>query len=299
MVFMPRAWRVAAVVAVAALLVVGCAEAGSPGREGAGGGTPLRVMTSFYPLQFAAERVAGDGADVQNLTSPGAEPHDLELTPRDVADLADADLVVYLSGFQPAVDTAVDEQAEERAYDVARSARLAPPGDPHFWLDPLRLADVADALAVRLARLAPADGAVFTRNAAALRADLVRLDGEFSTGLAHCASEHLVTSHSAFGYLAQRYGLMQRGITGLQPEEEPSPGDLAEITDFVAANGVSTVYSETLVSPAVAQTLAREAGVRTAVLDPLEGLDDTSAGHDYLEVMRANLATLRDGQSCR
>jgi zinc transport system substrate-binding protein len=250
-------------------------------------------------LQFVAERVAGDRVDVQNLTSPGAEPHDLELTPRDVADLADADLVVYLSGFQPAVDTAVDEQAEDRAYDVARSARLAPPSDPHFWLDPLRLADVADALAVRMARLAAADGPVFERNAATLRADLVALDGEFSTGLANCQSADLVTSHSAFGYLAQRYGLTQRGITGLTPEEEPSSGDLAKLTDFVATNGVTTVYSETLVSPAVAETLARETGVRTAVLDPLEGLDDSSAGRDYLEVMRANLATLRDGQSCR
>jgi zinc transport system substrate-binding protein len=234
---------------------------------------------------------------VRNLTKPGAEPHDLELTPHDVAELADADLVVYLSGFQPAVDTAVAGQAST-SYDVAGAADLAAK-DPHFWLDPVRLADVAGSLADRLAQLSPDDAASFRRNEGALRADLMALDSEYVTGLAHCASRDLVTSHAAFGYLAGRYGLTQRGITGLQPEDEPPPGALAEITDFVRTHGVRTVYSETLVSPAVAKTLARETGARSAVLDPLEGLDDSSTGADYLAVMRANLATLREGQSCR
>ena len=124
----------------------------------------------------------------------------------------------------------------------------------------------------------------------------MELDADYATGLASCASTDLVTSHAAFGYLAERYGLTQRGITGLRPEDEPSPGALAEIADFVTAHDVRTIYSETLVSPAVAKTLARETGVRTAVLDPIEGLDDASAGADYLAVMRTNLATLRDGQ---
>jgi len=316
MVFMPAVVRAAAGVVAAALLLLGCVQTSAPGRSaGAGGGDPLRVMTSFYPLEFAAHRVVGGGGDVQNLTTPGAEPHDLELTPRDVAELADADLVVYLSGFQPAVDTAVAEQVGDRAYDVARPARLdltyrpigeegdesekAGSTDPHFWLDPLRLADVADGLAVRLGRLAPADAAAFERNAAKLRRELTALDGEFSTGLADCDSSDLVTSHNAFGYLAERYGLTQRGITGLTPEDEPSPGALADVADFVAAHHVRTIYYETLASPAVAETLARETGAKTAVLDPLEGLDDASAGTDYLEVMRLNLVSLRDGQSCR
>jgi zinc transport system substrate-binding protein len=126
----------------------------------------------------------------------------------------------------------------------------------------------------------------------------MELDAAYATGLAHCASTDLVTSHAAFGYLAERYGLTQRGITGLRPEDEPSPGALAEIADFVRAHHVRTVYSETLVSPAVAKTLARETGVRTAVLDPIEGLDGASGGADYLAVMRTNLATLREGQVC-
>ena len=288
----PISVRVAVVVAVG-LTLAGCAQRGA----GASGST-VAVMTSFYPLQFVTERVAGPAATVRNLTKPGAEPHDLELGPRDVADLGDADLVVYLSGFQPAVDTAVDQQAESTSYDVAPAARLDAK-DPHFWLDPTRLADVGDAVADRLAEADPAGAADFRRNATTLRADLEALDAEMSEGLADCASADLVTSHTAFGYLAERYGLTQRGITGLMPEDEPSSSDLAAIADFVAANEVRTIYAETLVSPAIAETVARETGARTALLDPLEGLDESSQAGDYLAVMRANLATLREGQGCR
>ena len=289
-----RSWSLLVVTMLAAAATAGCLRPGGPARADGSGDGP-QVMTSFYPLQFVSERIAGDAVTVHNLTKPGAEPHDLELTPRDVAELADADLVVYLSGFQPAVDTAVAEQAST-SYDVAGAADLAAK-DPHFWLDPVRLADVAGTLADRLAQLSPDDAADFRRNASTLRTDLMELDADYSTGLAHCASTDLVTSHAAFGYLAKRYGLTQRGITGLRPEDEPSPGALAEIADFVTAHDVGTIYSETLVSPAVAKTLARETGVRTAVLDPIEGLDDASA--DYLAVMRSNLATLREGQLCR
>ena len=298
-----------------ALLLAGCLGGGAAESETATGsrGT-LHVAASFYPLQWVTEQVAGAAADVVSLTPPGAEPHDLELGPRQVAAVGEADLVVYLAGFQPAVDKAVGTTAAGATLDAADVVDLQPVADhsedegdahghgdedPHFWLDPLRLADVGDALAVRLGRLAPADAAAFERNAATLRSELTALDEEFSTALADCDSTDLVTSHNAFGYLAERYGLTQRGITGLTPDEEPSPGALADVADFVAAHHVRTIYYETLTTPAVAETLARETGAQTAVLDPLEGLDDASAGTDYLEVMRLNLASLSDGQSCR
>src|SRR5687767_14161439 len=272
MVFIRSRALLLAVTVLAAGATTGCLGSGDSAR--AQGGDGPQVVTSFYPLQCVTERIAGDAVTVHNLTKPGAEPHDLELTPSDVAELVDADLVVYLSGFQPAVDTAVAEQAST-SYHVAGAADLDAK-DPHFWLDPVRLADVADTLADRLAQLSPDDAASFRSNASALRADLMELDADYASGLASCASTDLVTSHAAFGYLAEKYGLTQRGITGLRPEDEPSPGALAEIADFVTAHDVRTVYSETLVSPAVAKTLARETGVRTAVLDPIEGLDDAS-----------------------
>jgi zinc transport system substrate-binding protein len=266
------------------------------------------VVASFYPLQYVTGRILGDRGSVANLTPPGAEPHDLELSPKDVAALSDARLVVYLAGFQPSVDSAVQAEARGAALNVADSARLTLQGrdgrgalghDPHFWLDPTRLADVADAVAARLVALDPGGAALFTANAAALRTDLAALDAELKAGLASCAIRSLVTSHEAFAYLAERYGLTQVGIAGLSPEAEPDAGTLATVTDFVRANKVTTIYYETLVSPDVARTVARSTGASTAVLDPIEGLGPASAGSDYRGVMRSNLATLRVGQQCR
>lgn len=261
------------------------------------------VVVSFYPLQFVVENLVGDAATVTNLTAPGVEPHDLELTPQSVGDVADADLVVYLSGFQPAVDDAVDGQATA-ALDVAEAADLSLTTtggtlDPHFWLDPNRLAAVADATATSLVDQGILDADTASANLNALTDDLDRLDKEFSNGLADCTSRDLVTSHEAFGYLADTYDLTQVGITGLTPEAEPDPQDLAAVTAFVKENDVRTIYYETLVSPDVAETVARETGADVAVLDPLEGLAADAAGDDYLTVMATNLTTLRTGQDCR
>ncbi len=312
-----------ATVAATALLLTGC---GSDDAQ-AGASDGVSVAAAFYPLEWAAQRVGGDRVDVASLTPPGAEPHDLELTPQDVASLSEADLVVYLEGFQAAIDEAVVE-AGDAAWDAGQAADLSltteehshegeteeehaehageqehaeeggEVADPHFWLDPTRLAAVGDALAERLTEVDPDGAATYEENAAALRGDLEALDAEMQQGLADCAVTTLVTGHDAFGYLADRYGLDVVGISGLSPSTEPSPAQLAEISTLVRERGVTTVYTETLVDPAVAETVAEEAGVQTAVLDPLEGLTDESAGSDYLEVMRADLATLQEGQGC-
>jgi zinc transport system substrate-binding protein len=288
--------RLAAAVSVASLAAA-CGSGPSANSPGA-----VRVVASFYPLQFVAEQVGGDRVDVANLTPAGSEPHDIEITGEDAAALEDADLVVYLAGFSPALDEAIATVSVANALDVTSSARLdvAAGGrvDPHFWLDPLRLADVADAVAEELSRVDPAGAAAFVSNAATLRADLEALDGEFAAGLADCASTDIVTSHSAFAYLADRYGLSQVGVSGLLPEEEPSPSDLAAVTEYVRAHHVRTIFSETLVDPGVAEAVASETGAATAVLDPIEGLTGASQGTDYRDVMRANLASLRIGLGC-
>lgn len=302
----------------AALVVLGLTLAACGSSAGAAsderGDDRLAVVASFYPLAYLAERVGGDRVAVTNLSSGGVEPHDLELTPKDVAAIDEADLVVYLAGFQPAVDDAVTAQAADASFDAGTAADLsltytpedgdeATAGDgavdPHFWLDPTRYAAVATALASRLGSLSPADAPTFTRNAEALGADLTALDRQWSEATASCAHRQLVTSHTAFGYLAQRYGFTQVGITGLSPEAEPSPKALAATIDLVRAEGVTTIYFETLVSPDIAATVARETGVSTAVLDPIEGLTDSSAGDDYFGVMRADLRTVVAGQGCR
>ncbi|MCA0435969.1 MAG: metal ABC transporter substrate-binding protein [Austwickia sp.] len=313
----------AALLAAALLTAAGCGSSGTGTSAGAGptdaakapAGEKVQVVASFYPLEYAVQRVGGDHVSVTNLTKPGVEPHDLELTPQDVAKVSSAKLAVYLKGFQPAVEKAVTEQGAKGAYDVSPAADLethaleeghsADDGhdhggaDPHFWLDPQRYSSVAKALAVKLGEIDPAHQADFEKNAQAFATDLSALDAEFSTGLKTCTNTTMVTSHAAFGYLAERYGLKQKAISGLTPDKEPEPARLADISAYVKAHKITTIYTETLVSPAIAQTVARETGASTAVLDPIEGLSDASAGKDYLGVMRANLATLTKGQSCR
>jgi zinc transport system substrate-binding protein len=300
----------------ACVLIVGtsCGDDSDTASGQTSSGDVISIEASFYPLQWMAQQVGGDRVEVASLAEPGAEPHDLELTPSDVADIADADVVVYLAGFQPAVDDAVEQVDDAKVYDAAPAAELdltytpieegeeasdeAGSTDPHFWLDPTRLAAVADDFASYLSDVDPENAEAYRDNAATLGEELATLDGEFEAGLASCANKDLVTSHISFGYLARRYGLNQVGITGLTPEDEPSPEELAAVSDFVEDNDVRTIYFETLVSPVIAESVARESGARTDVLDPIEGLNDESQGNDYLEVMRANLANLKKGQPC-
>jgi zinc transport system substrate-binding protein len=297
----------------AALLVAaaaGCADKAS----GFGTDGRLDVVTAFYPLQFLSERVGADAVAVSQLTKPGAEPHDVELNTRQVAAISDAGLVVYLKGFQPAVDEAVAQEAADKSLDVGTAVQLLPaaehaeehvPGepehaegstDPHVWLDPVRFAAIADKLAQRLGEADPARAAGYAERAATLHRELAALDTEYATALKSCARREVVTSHTAFHYLADRYGLTEVGITGISPESEPSPQRLAEVAEQAKATGTTTIFFETLVSPKVAETIAREVGARTAVLDPLEGL--TEPDTDYFSVMRSNLTALTTALGC-
>ncbi|MGN6751430.1 MAG: metal ABC transporter substrate-binding protein [Intrasporangium sp.] len=275
----------------------------------------LTIATSFYPLEFAVEQIAGPQASVTTLTKPGAEPHDVELSAKQVVGLRKADLLVYESGFQAAVDDAMGLLDTSKVLDVTPVADLTLGGaeddqshaagdghdhavDPHFWLDPERYATVAEAIGERLAEVDPAHAADYTARTKAFVDRLSALDDRYRSGLAHCRIKNLVTSHAAFGYLSQRYGLVQHGITGLSPETEPSAAALAGIADLVKQHGVTTVYQETLVEPHFAQVIASETGARVATLDPVEGITSASAGKDYFEVMQANLVALEKGQDC-
>lgn len=281
----------------AAILVSFAGVAAGCGGSSSASGGKAGVVAAFYPLAFAAEQIAGGGAAVRNLTPAGSEPHDLELTPSDVRAVHDASLVLYLGdGFMPGLETAV-EQRKGRSVDVLAELRQqdgfagGATGDPHVWLDPVRYAEMVRLIGAALGKKPAADR---------LARRVEALDGEYRTGLAHCARRELVTSHAAFGYLATRYGLDQVPLEGLTPEAEPSARDIAKLVDVVRDSGATTVFFEPLLSPKLAETVAREADVSTAVLDPLEGIGDSeiAAGADYFTVMRANLATLREALGC-
>ncbi|MBQ1052915.1 zinc ABC transporter substrate-binding protein [Micromonospora sp. C51] len=321
----PRALVTATAALLALTGVTACSNDDNPA-----GADPQRVdvVAGFYPLQFLAERIGGDAVAVTNLARPGAEPHDLELNPGQVGQISEAELVVFLHGFQPAVDEAVEQQAGDRAFDVAtveplldatagghdhdhegeedeahaeeeEHAEEAADGakDPHVWLDPTRLATIGDKLAERLGTADPDRADEYTQRAATLRTELEQLDTEFTEGLKTCQRREIVVSHTAFGYLAQKYQLEQVGISGLTPEDEPSPQRLAAVAEEAREHQATTIFFETLASPKVAETIAREVGAQTAVLDPIEGLSAEGDG-DYLSVMRTNLQTLRTALSC-
>ncbi|HET7326541.1 MAG TPA: metal ABC transporter substrate-binding protein [Nocardioidaceae bacterium] len=293
--------RLSAVVCVTAAAVL-LAACGNSDVSGSGGGGP-RVVAAFYPFAYVAEQVAGEHADVDNLTAVGAEPHDLELSPQQVADIADADLVVYEEGFQPAVDDAVQQTADGRVVDVAEVAGLevADAGelDPHLWLDPAKLVPVAEAVAEQLADADTDHTKAYRANAADLVERLRALDREFASTLADCERRVFVTSHAAFGYLAHAYDLEMVSIAGTSPSAGPSPARLARLRDLVEEAGVTTVFTETLTDPAIAQTLADEAGIEVGVLDPIEGLTEQTADEDYFSLMRSNLRALAEANGCR
>jgi len=303
------------VLAVAGLAATTLSACASDESSTAASGDTLSVVTAFYPLAFASERIGGAKVEVTNLTPPGAEPHDLELTPQQVALIGAADVVVYVGGFQSAVDEAVALEAKNTSIDVGKDlTTLAPPpseieeakeekeappvADPHIWLDPTLMGTIAERIGARFADVDATNRETYTANQATLEKELTTLNEEWTAGTKSCRSRDLVVSHEAFGYLGKAFDFKQVGISGLSPDAEPSAAKIAEVTNFVRKNDVTTIYFETLVDPKVAETVAQETGAKTAVLDPLEGLKEGS-DEDYLSVMRTNLEDVQAGQGCK
>ncbi|TCJ00337.1 zinc ABC transporter substrate-binding protein [Aeromicrobium sp. IC_218] len=170
--------------------------------------------------------------------------------------------------------------------------------DPHLWLDPTNMEKVVAAVADQLAEVDPDHADEYAANAEAVTGQLADLDRTFSTTLAKCERRTFVTSHAAFAYLAHKYDLEQISIAGIDPSNEPSAAQLAAISDEVNEEGVTTIFTERLVSPAVAETVARQTGATTAVLDPLEGLSDETSQETYLTIMDANLDALATANGC-
>ena len=323
MILMSKRILAAACAAATALALSACSTTASSGGGASKDGT-LTVMASFYPLQYLAEKVGGEHVTVTSLTPAGAEPHDLELSPKMVDSLSNADAVVYLAGFQSAVDEAVEQHAPKTVIDVSTSVDLvdaekheseldvADDGekteeahehehehgstDPHFWLDPTRMASAATQIGDALAQADPANAETYKKNAASMKSQMEALSKKLVDGTAKCQHKEFVTSHEAFGYLADRTGLTQLGLSGLDPDSTPSPARLKQISDAVKAKGITTIFTEELLSPKVAETLAKDLGITTAVLDPIESQADDSK--DYEAVMNENLEALQKALSC-
>lgn len=311
--------RITATTAVAGTAALGLLTLSACSPDSGKGTTAdgkLQVVASFYPMQYLAEEIGGEHVKVTNLTKPGVEPHDLELTPKQTGSLSEAGAIVYLKGIQPAVDTAIKQSGNKHVADAAAFTGMekhgtevdghhhttgdnhshsdAEPGDdPHVWLDPVKYAEVAKGVGKTLAEADPDHEADYAKNTDALVKKLGELDTTFRDGLKNRASDTFITTHAAFGYLAERYGLTEEAISGLDPESEPSAARMKELHRLAEDHHVSTVFFETIANPSTAKTLAGDLKVKTDVLDPLEGITDKSRGHDYVEVMKSNLAALQ------
>jgi len=345
MILMSKRILAAACAAATALALSACTSTASSGDSSSKDGS-LTVMASFYPLKYLAEKVGGEYVSVTSLTPDGAEPHDLELSPKMVDSLSSADAVIYLAGFQSAVDEAIEQQAPKTVIDVSSAAELVEAGsdanhpaeeeeatdetqsgeteahdhdheghdheghdhaghdhhhdmsaDPHFWLDPIRMAKAATLVGDKLAEADSAHADTYKANAKALAEELTTLGDTLVTKTSKCQVKTFVTAHTAFGYLADRTGLTQVGISGLDPESSPSPARLAEIGQIAKEQGVTTIFTEALIDPKVAQTLADDLGITTAVLDPIES--QTDASKDYAAVMQANIDALTKANNCQ
>ncbi|MFD8783279.1 metal ABC transporter substrate-binding protein [Kitasatospora sp. NPDC059599] len=295
----------AATALVSSLVLTACG--GSSSADSGNG--KLKVVASFYPMEFLARQIGQEHVTVTDLTAAGVEPHDLELTAKQVGAVQKADAIIYLKGLQPTVDQAVAQSSSKHRIDATAASPLVdhhldegeaadghkhegPAGDPHIWLDPTRYAAIARSVGDEFAKADPTHAEDYRKNTDALVTSLTALDQDFRAGLQDTRTRTFVTSHAAFGYLADHYGLTQVAINGVDPESEPTPARLAAVQKAAKDNGVTTIFFETLVSPKLADTVAKDLGLKTAVLDPLEGVKDTSKD-DYLTVMKQNLANLR------
>lgn len=338
----PRHVFAPAVLASLALGLAACSGGGTGGGgSSAGPSTPstvgdeasISVATAFYPLAWVSEHVGGDRVTITDLTPPGSDEHDLELSPATVDSLRRTDLVVYLADFQAAVDDAVAGLSGPAVYDVTPDANLMPrgsggaaahddhahdhahdhdhaeddhtedththahgPNDPHFWLDPARLATVADGVARQLAAIDPAGADTYTANAQRVTAELTDLAGRIDTGLARCKNSSIVVTHQAYGYLTNPRGIEEIGIAGIDPDTEPSPARIAEIERAVQNSDATTVFGEVQVDQKVAEVIANQTGLKVDVLDPLGS--KATADATYPGQMQKNLDALRAALDC-
>lgn len=310
-----------ALAATSAFLAASCGGSDESGASPNDGGAALTVIAAFYPLEEAARGVGGDLVTVTALTPPGQGPHDLELQPAQMGDFESADVAIYLGrGFQPQVEAAlegspdslapldlldtvellgVDEQLAGTDGEVDGEV-LAGDVDPHVWLDPSRMITMVDAITAAFSTADPDNADAYAANAARYLVDMRGLDGEYRSALTNCQSSVIVTSHRAFGYLADTYGLRQIPIAGISPEVEPDPRTLAAIAAEARAEGVTTIFLESIAPPDLAETVAREIGAELDLLDPIEGLtqeqlDDVDT---YASIMRDNLGRLVTGLGC-
>jgi zinc transport system substrate-binding protein len=275
----------------------------------------IKVVTTMYPVYEFVKQVGGDKVDVVMLIPPGAEPHDWEPTAKDIIQIKDAKIFAFHGkDFEPVekllkkevlgnalplevskdvikLEAKHEEKEEEHGHSHDEEHKF----DPHAWLDPLAVQQEIKTIAEALVSVDEKNAEYYKKNADAYNKKLAELDEQYKKGLDGMTRKEIVTSHRAFGYLANRYGFEQLGIMGLSPDAEPTPDKMAKITEFCREHKVKYIFFETLTSPKLAQTIAKETGAELLVLNPIESLTEQEMkdGKNYLTIMGENLANLQ------
>ncbi|EKZ0428604.1 zinc ABC transporter substrate-binding protein [Enterococcus faecium] len=308
-----KKYLLTATVMIGALLFAAC---GNTNKE-ADKKEDLTIVTTFYPIYDFTKEIVGDEGNVKLLIPAGTEPHDFEPSAKERAEISDADVFVYNSSdmeffgdsLKDSVDSkqtlmieaakgidrlesqeADEHEESEEGHDHAHEY------DPHVWLDPVLAIKEVRTIAGELGEKYPDKKEIFTKNADAYIKKLEALDQKYSEELKNATNRTFVTQHAAFAYLANQYNLEQVAISGVSPDQEPTPSRLAELKEFVKKNNIKVIYFEENASSKVAETLSNETGVKLEVLNPLESLtnEQIKAGENYISVMEKNLEALKE-----
>jgi len=309
------------IVTIACLaFITGCSskETATEKNNQSAGETKLHVVTTFYPMYEFTKNIAGDLATVDLLIPSNTEPHEWEPSPKDMANIQSADLLVYNSPYfetwVPKVEDSLGKNKKTLFIEASKGIALMEGTtedehegatdekehghyhamDPHVWLSPALAQKEVETITAALVKKDPKNKEVYQKNSQKYIQQLKDLDQSYRDSLKEYVGTEIITQHAAFGYLTKEYGLKQVPIAGLSPEEEPSPARLAELKTFAQDHNLHTIYFEELASQKVAQTLASEIGAKTKVLHTLEGLskEDRDKGLNYIEVMKNNLMSL-------
>jgi zinc transport system substrate-binding protein len=293
--------KVLSIIITAGVLVSGWLLLSSKDRisvtNGAANDGKISIVATIYPLAFFATDL-DPNATVTTIVGSGKEPHDYEPTIEDAKALHDAELLIINGNVD---DWAADAAADRNFPTISALAMLnLPSSDPHVWLDPVYAQAVVRIIGGQLASIDPTNAEIIAQNVDKKVTALAALDQSFKDGLANCELHEVVSAHEAFSFLADRYSFKAYGITGMNPESEPSAADLARMTDLIRDHHIPTVFFESLISPALSKTLAEETGANSDVLDAIESLAPGANAHTgYTDAMLTNLGKLRSAMLCQ
>lgn len=256
----------------------------------------FKIYTTLYPLYDFTKKIVGDKAVVENIVPAGAEPHDFEPSPKRIAEIYDAGVFIFLGEPMEPWAKKIEDRLRQKGVIVVEAGKgLIKNNDPHIWLDPILAKEISRRIYDAVIIADSGNKLFYEKNLQDLEKKFDELDYRYSDILSKAIRKDIITSHAAFGYLAERYGLNQIAIKGLSPQEEPSPKKMAELVELCKKKDIKYIFFESLTSPKLSETLAREVGAQTLVLNPIGGLtkEDINAGEDYFSIMEKNLSNLK------